>query len=85
MREQLQSMSHGIDGLQNTYNSVCFLQPPWSRDQQEQSIGRVWRQGQKKPVTVTTLVCTDTLDELVVARVEDRGKWMKLFRKHLEN
>lgn len=85
MRAQIQSMSHGIDGLQNTYNSVCFLQPPWSRDQQEQSIGRVWRQGQKKPVTVTTLVCTDTLDELVVARVEDRGKWMKLFRKHLEN
>jgi SNF2 family DNA or RNA helicase len=84
MRAQIQSMSHGIDGLQNTYNSVCFLQPPWSRDQREQSVGRVWRQGQKKPVTVTTLVCTDTLDELVMARVEDRGKWMELFKQHLE-
>jgi SNF2 family DNA or RNA helicase len=49
----------------------------------EQAVGRVWRQGQEKPVTVTTLVCNDTLDELVMARVEDRGQWMKLFRAHL--
>ena len=84
LRAQIQSMSHGIDGLQNTYDSVCFLQPPWSRDQQEQSIGRVWRTGQTKPVTVTTLICNDTLDELVMARVEDRAKWMVLFKQHLE-
>jgi hypothetical protein len=84
MRAQIQSMSHGIDGLQNTYNSVCFFQPPWSRDQREQSVGRIWRQGQEKPVTVTTLVCNDTLDALVMARVEDRGQWMKLFKQHLE-
>jgi len=84
MRAQIQSMSHGIDGLQNIHNSVCFFQPPWSRDQREQSVGRIWRQGQTKPVTITTLVCNDTLDELVMARVEDRGQWMKLFKQHLE-
>jgi superfamily II DNA or RNA helicase len=81
---QVQSMSHGIDGLQHEFADVLFVQPAWSRDIAEQAVGRVWRQGQTKPVTVTTLVCTDTLDELVMARVEDRGQWMKLFRQHLE-
>ena len=81
---QAQSMSHGIDGLQQEYADVLFYQPVWSRDTAEQAVGRVWRQGQSNPVTVTTLVCRDTLDELVMARVEDRGQWMKLFKQHLE-
>jgi SNF2 family DNA or RNA helicase len=81
---QVQSMSHGIDGLQHEFADVLFVQPAWSRDIAEQAVGRVWRQGQEKPVTITTLVCNDTLDELVMARVEDRGKWMELFRQHLE-
>jgi len=80
---QVQSMSHGIDGLQHEFADVLFFQPVWSRDMAEQAVGRVWRQGQEKPVTVTTLVCNDTLDELVMARVEDRGQWMKLFKQHL--
>jgi hypothetical protein len=83
MRAQVQSMSHGIDGLQHEFADVLFVQPAWSRDIAEQAVGRVWRQGQTKPVTVTTLVCTDTLDELVMARVEDRGKWMEMFKQHL--
>jgi len=81
---QVQSMSHGIDGLQNQFSEILFYHPVWSRDMAEQAVGRVWRQGQEKPVTVTTLVCNDTLDELVMARVEDRGQWMKLFKQHLE-
>lgn len=84
MLAQAQSMSHGIDGLQDVYADVLFYQPVWSRDTAEQAVGRVWRQGQTKPVTVTTLVCRDTLDELVMARVEDRGQWMELFKQHLK-
>tara|TARA_R110000803_G_scaffold49990_11_gene103920 strand:- start:951 stop:2228 length:1278 start_codon:yes stop_codon:yes gene_type:complete len=81
---QINSMSHGVDGLQHEFADVLFLQPVWSRDAHEQAIGRVWRQGQMKPVNVTTLICNDTLDDLVVARVEDRGEWMKLFKQHLK-
>ena len=81
---QIQSMSHGVDGLQHEYADLLFLQPPWSRDNKEQAIGRVWRTGQTKEVNVTTLVCNDTLDELVMTRVEDRGEWMKLFKQHLK-
>ena len=81
---QVQAMSHGVDGLQHEFADVLFIQPVWSRDTHEQAIGRVWRQGQEKPVTVTTLVCRGTLDELVMQRVEDRGRWMELFTQHLK-
>ena len=81
---QINSLSHGVDGLQHVCSDVLFYHPMWSRDAHQQAIGRVWRQGQTKPVTVTTLVCNDTLDDLVVSRVEDRGEWMKLFKQHLE-
>ncbi|MDB4261352.1 SNF2-related protein [bacterium] len=82
---QINSMSHGVDGLQDTYADVLFLQPMWSRDATEQAIGRVWRTGQKKEVNVTTLVCDDTLDDLVMSRVSDRAEFMKLFLLHLKN
>ena len=80
---QIQSMSHGVDGLQYEYADMLFVQPVWSRDSQQQAIGRLHRQGQKNEVNVTTLVCNDTLDDLVMERVEDRGEWMKLFKQHL--
>jgi hypothetical protein len=81
---QINSMSHGVDGLQHEFADVLFIQPIWSRDATEQAVGRVWRQGQTKPVNVTTLVCENTLDDLVMARVEDRAQWMKLFKQHLQ-
>jgi SNF2 family DNA or RNA helicase len=82
---QINSLSHGVDGLQDVCSDILFYHPMWSRDATEQAIGRVWRTGQTKEVNVTTLVCDDTLDDLVMQRVEDRGEWMKLFKKHLEN
>lgn len=81
---QINSMSHGVDGLQHEFADVLFVQPVWSRDAAEQAVGRVWRTGQTKPVNVTTLICNDTLDDLVVERVEDRGVWMERFMEHLK-
>ena len=81
---QINSLSHGVDGLQDVCSDILFYHPMWSRDATEQAIGRVWRTGQTKEVNVTTLVCDDTLDELVMDRVEDRGEWMKLFKQHLK-
>jgi hypothetical protein len=81
---QINSMSHGVDGLQHEFADILFLQPMWSRDATEQAIGRVWRTGQKNEVNVTTLVCDNTLDDLVMERVEDRGAWMVKFMLHLK-
>lgn len=82
---QAQSLSHGVDGLQYVCSNVLFYQPVWSRDTTEQAVGRVWRTGQDSEVNVTTLVCDDTLDDVVVARVEGRGEWMKIFMRHLQS
>lgn len=80
---QITAMSHGVDGLQHEFNKVLFYQPHWSRDATEQAIGRFWRQGQTKKVEVTTLICEDTLDDVVVSRVEGNAQWMEKFVQHL--
>lgn len=84
---QINSLSHGVDGLQHMCSDILFYHPFWSADAgglNGQAVGRVWRTGQTKEVNVTTLVCRNTLDDLVLDRVEDRGEFMKLFTEHLK-
>ena len=80
---QFRSMSHGVDGLQHHYNNVVFVQPLWSNDAKLQAIARVWRTGQKQPVTVTTVMAEDSLDDIVVERQEGNAAWMDLFIQHM--
>jgi len=81
---QIASLSHGVDGLQHVAHHALMYHPMWSRDAVEQAIGRLWRTGVRHPVNITTLVCDDTLDDAVLARVEGRGEWMELFVKHMK-
>lgn len=80
---QVSSMSHGVDGLQKIFQDIIFYQPIWSRDAYTQARDRVWRRGQEHPVKVRTLVCNNSLDEVVIDRVDEKGGWMELFEKHL--
>jgi superfamily II DNA or RNA helicase len=80
---QINSLSHGIDGLQRVSNDALFYHPMWSRDSMEQAESRLWRTGATETVNITTLVCENTLDDLVINRVKDRAVWMKMFKKHL--
>tara|TARA_R110000751_G_scaffold2075_4_gene11200 strand:+ start:1347 stop:2618 length:1272 start_codon:yes stop_codon:yes gene_type:complete len=81
---QISSLSHGVEGLQQCASDMLLVQPPWSRDTKEQAIGRLWRQGQPSPVTVTTLVCNDTIDDIALARVAGNAQWMDIFSKHMK-
>jgi superfamily II DNA or RNA helicase len=80
---QISSLSHGVDGLQHRANIGLMYHPMWSRDSVEQAQGRLWRTGAPQEVTVTTLVCRNTLDDAVLARVEGRAEWMEMFKQHL--
>ena len=80
---QFNSLGHGVDGLQDVCHDVVFYHPLWSRDATEQAVGRVWRQGQTRPVTVTTLVCNNTLDDVVMERVAGNAIWMEMLTEHL--
>lgn len=81
---QINSLSHGVDGLQDICSDVLFIHPMWSRDATEQAVGRVWRTGQTKKVNVTTLACNDTLDDVAMARVAGNARWMEILTEHLK-
>ena len=82
---QQRTLSHGVDGLQNVCHKLMFFQPLWSADVTEQAIGRVWRQGQTRPVEIIYLIADNTIDDLVINRVDNKGKYMKLFMEHIKN
>jgi len=64
------SMGHGIDGLQESGNIVVWFGLNWSLELYEQMIGRINRQGQKRPVSVIRILCRDTIDLAVADALE---------------
>jgi SNF2 family DNA or RNA helicase len=65
---QLRCSACGIDGLQSHISRVYFMRPYWNPALEKQAIGRIHRQGQKRPVCVTKLVLDDTIDEICLGR-----------------
>ena len=59
------SMGHGIDGLQTSGSIVVWFGLNWSLELYEQMNGRIYRQGQTKPVQIIRILARDTLDEAV--------------------
>lgn len=53
---------------------VIQVEPPWTRASQDQRVGRSWRTGQKRPVTVYSLLATDSVDYGVKKMIEKKGK-----------
>lgn len=54
-------------------SNVIFLDEPWNRALKDQATDRAHRIGTKYPVNVYTLICRDTVDELVHRTVETKG------------
>jgi len=70
---QVQTLSHGVDGLQHHANDMLFYAPIWSNDTNIQARGRLWRTGQTKPVYVNTIMASNTVEELIPLRVEGKA------------
>lgn len=64
------SMGHGIDGLQDSGSIVVWFGVNWSLELYEQMNGRIMRQGQKQPVSIIRIICSDTVDLAVVDAIE---------------
>ena len=75
------SAGHGLS-LQHGGVDMLWYSPVWSRDLWLQTIARVWRRGQTKPVTIHSLIARDTVDELVQARVENKADFEALWLAH---
>ncbi len=59
------SAGHGLN-LQ-AGRAVIFFSPTWDLELYDQTIRRVWRQGQKHPVFVYRIIARNTVDRVVVA------------------
>lgn len=62
----------GIDGLQ-VADTVILLQRSWSPSANKQAEDRLHRLGQNSNVTVVDLVTVDTVEERVLATLEEKG------------
>jgi hypothetical protein len=62
------SGGHGLN-LQHGGADMAWISPTWSPELWEQTIARLARPGQTRPVVVRVCVATDTVDELKLDRV----------------
>jgi thymidine kinase len=77
------SASHGLNLASGGHTIICYS-PIWSNDAFKQLVARVWRRGQVHDVSVFTLVCDGTVDEVKVKRITDKEEYDKLLRAHIK-
>ena len=65
------SAGHGLN-LQDGGHLLVWLTLPWSLELVEQTNARLFRQGQKQPVTITRITCTGTIDQRVTSALETK-------------
>lgn len=65
------SAGHGLN-LQQGGASLVFLSLPWSLEMYEQTIGRLHRGGQTRPVWVYAMITDKTIDERIWAALQDK-------------
>ena len=77
------SGGHGLN-LQPGGADMAWISPCWSPEYWEQTIARLHRSGQTRPVMVRVCVARDTVDELKLARVHDKVNAQKAFEGYLK-
>ncbi|KDS92366.1 DEAD/DEAH box helicase [Dermabacter hominis 1368] len=65
------SAGHGLN-LQQGGNLLVWFSLTWSLELYQQTNARLYRQGQNQPVTITHLVANHTLDEAVLAALDNK-------------
>lgn len=66
------SLGHGLN-LQHGGRRIIWMSMTWNRDSWEQTIKRLHRSGQARPVLVYRVVCKGTVDEAVEAALRAKG------------
>jgi SNF2 family DNA or RNA helicase len=76
------SGGHGLN-LQAGGADMAWISPCWSPEYWEQTIARLHRSGQTRPVVVRVCVARETVDELKLSRVHDKTTAQAAFEKYL--
>ena len=71
------SMGHGVDGLQQHCNILAWFGHWWNLEERLQMLERIgptrqMQAGHDRPVFVHNIIARDTVDELVLARIETK-------------
>lgn len=69
----LATLGEGVDGLQVAQHLV-LVDRPWSPEDEAQTIGRLRRSGQQKPVFFYTLTARSTIDEKINAILKSKRR-----------
>ena len=76
------SMAHGLN-LQEACHHICWFGITWNLEHYDQSIARIYRQGQEFPVFVYHILASDTLDDRVVEVLQQKDHNQKALFKNL--
>lgn len=79
------SMGHGIDGLQDAGQILCWYGLNWSLDLYEQFNARIRRQGQGKPVMCHRILMKDTLDQAQAEALDSKATTQASLRNAVKN
>ena len=66
------SVGYGLN-LQDGGHIIAWLTLPWSLDQYQQAVARLYRQGQRRPVIVHHLIAAGTVDEQVMEALQKKN------------
>jgi hypothetical protein len=70
------SMAHGLN-LQDVCHHMVWFGITWNLEHYDQSIARIYRQGQENPVFVYHIIARDTLDEKVLSVLKAKDRTQK--------
>ena len=65
------SAGHGLN-IQQGGHILMWFGLTWSLELYQQTNARLWRQGQRETVTIHHIICKDTVDEDVMAALEQK-------------
>ena len=77
------SAGHGLN-LQDGGNIIAWFSPQWSLELYQQTIARLHRSGQTKPVYVHLLLARGTLDEEVIVRLQTKATVQDILLERLK-
>lgn len=78
------SAGHGLNLQYGRGNQMLMLNMPWSAELYDQTIKRMWRQGQKRRCFLHLALARNTLDEVKFDRVVGKMTDQEAFNKYLE-
>jgi len=83
-----QSVGHGVDGMQDVTNQICFFGHNWNLELYQQIIERIGpvrqaQSGHKRPVFIHHIIASKTVDEMVMMRRDSKREVQDILMEYM--